>query len=260
MTQSQAFPAGRPRKRRTPTVALPEPSLTLDQDAEWCVVRVEDEWRQIRFHDYEAIYQVGGLYEKVIYEILQCQSPETVAGQLEEELESIGVSPGTARVLDLGAGNGMVGEALVPIEPAMLVGVDITPSAKTACERDRPGLYDEYHIVDLTALSDAEREQLRDYRFNLLTCVAALGFGDIPPDAFLAAFDLIRKDGWIAFNIKERFLEESADDTGFSKLMREMSRDGIIEIRRQKRYRHRFNTSGDPLYYVAIVARKRRDR
>jgi len=241
-------------------VALPEPTLTLDQDAEWCVVRVGEEWRQIRFHDYEAIYGIGGLYEKVIYEILQCQSPETVASLLQAEFAALNVGPGTARVLDLGAGNGMVGEVLAPLEPALLVGIDITPSAQTACERDRPGLYDEFHIVDLTALSDAEREQLRDYRFNCLTCVAALGFGDIPPEAFLAAFDLIRKDGWIAFNIKERFLEESDDDSGFSKLIREMSRDGTIEIRRQKRYRHRFNTSGEPLYYVAIVARKRRDR
>ena len=59
-------------------VALPEPGLSMTQDAEWCVVRDNGTWRQIRFHDYCELYSVPGLYEKVIYDILQCDSPHVV--------------------------------------------------------------------------------------------------------------------------------------------------------------------------------------
>ena len=54
-------------------VALPEAGLSMTQDAEWCVVRADGHWRQIRFHDYGDLYSVPGLYEKVIYEILPAE-------------------------------------------------------------------------------------------------------------------------------------------------------------------------------------------
>ena len=70
-------------------VALPESSETMTQDAEWCVVRVNGSWRQIRFHDYEELYSVPGLYEKVIYDILRCDSPKVVRSLLEAELSRL---------------------------------------------------------------------------------------------------------------------------------------------------------------------------
>ena len=39
-----------------------------------------------------------------------------------------------------------------------------------------------------------------------MTTVAALGFGDIPPDAFAAAFNLVEDGGHVAFTIKEDFI------------------------------------------------------
>jgi hypothetical protein len=33
-------------------IALPPADLSLTQDREWCVVRVNGEWRQIRIHDW----------------------------------------------------------------------------------------------------------------------------------------------------------------------------------------------------------------
>src|SRR4051794_25269396 len=79
---------------------------SLEQDHEWCRVTVDGRARDIRFHDYDEIYKVPGLYEFLFYERLRCCSPEVVCDLLEEELES---DPADLRVLDLGAGNGMVG-------------------------------------------------------------------------------------------------------------------------------------------------------
>ena len=239
-------------------VALPEPGVSMTQDSEWCVVRVGDQWRQIRFHDYDKLFSVPGLYEKVLCDILRCDSPHVVRRLLEAELSNSETSAEDLRILDLGAGNGMVGEELAEMGADSIVGVDIIEEAAEAAERDRPGLYDNYHVVDMTALKENQRRKLTEYRFNALTCVAALGFGDIPIQAFVAAFNLVRPGGWIAFNIKEDFLK-GEDQSGFSGLIQTMLADGTLEVRRRQRYQHRLATDRHPLHYVAIVGIKRRD-
>src|SRR4051812_42679925 len=153
----------------------------LEQDHEWCRVTIDGRTRDIRFHDYDEIYAIPGLYEFLFYERLKCCSPEVVCELLREELESDDVDTAGLRVLDLGAGNGMVGEQLGDGGAQSIVGIDLLPEAKAATERDRRGVYADYHVCDLPELSDERREKLRACAFNSLVTVAALGFGDIPP-------------------------------------------------------------------------------
>lgn len=242
----------------TLTVELPSSAEQLEQDHEWCRVHVDGKARRIRFHDYDEIFAIRGLYEHIFYDLLECCSPEVVRELLEEQLQSGGVDPARLSVLDLGAGNGMVAEQLAEMGAGTLVGVDLIEEAAMAAERDRPGTYEAYKVLDLTDLSPEQRESLRAYRFNCLTTVAALGFGDIPPLAFAEAFNLIDEGGWIAFNIKENFLHHQ-DDSGFSRLIRNLLDRGILEQKAQRVYRHRLSTSGEPLNYVAIVAVKHGD-
>ena len=239
-------------------VALPERGASMEQDAEWCVVRVGDEWQRIRFHDYEKLFSVPGLYEQVIYDILRCRSPHVVTELLAQAMEKEGDAPLGLRVLDLGAGNGMVGELLVERGAELIVGIDIIEEAAEATERDRPGVYDDYHVADLTQLTEGEQRELAAYRFNCLICVAALGFGDIPTEAFATAYNLVRLDGWIAFNVKEEFLKRR-DASGFAELIHTMTKDGTLDVRCRRRYRHRLGTDREPIYYVGFVGRKRRN-
>ena len=162
------------------------------------------------------------------------------------------------RVLDLGAGNGLMGEALKKYGVSRMVGADIIPEAEMALERDRPSLYDAYYVADFCELKDDEREELNSWSMNCLTTVAALGFGDIPPKAFMEAFNIISSEGWVGFNIKETFLNES-DDSGFSRMIRELIFSNYIDIYHLERYRHRLSMEGEPLYYFAIAARKNAD-
>ena len=108
--------------------------------------------------------------------------------------------------------------------------------------------------MDLSQLDGREAEKLKQYNFNSLITVAALGFNDIPPRAFLNAFNLIRDDGWIAFNIKDRFLT-NGDDTGYKDTIEGIS-EGAFSVHQRKRYRHRFSLGGKELNYIAIVGRK----
>lgn len=257
-TSSRAVDAARTRKIPGPVIALPDPNIDLDQDEEWVVVEVDGQWKKIRLHDYGDVFAVPGLYEKWVYEILGCRSPEKICTLLAEQLEEAGVKASTLKVLDLGAGNGYVADELRSIGVEEFVGLDIEPEAKVAAQRDRPGLYDDYVIGDVTDLTDEQRARLASHGFNCLTCVAALGFGDVPTEVFTESFNMIADGGWVAFNIKEDFLDE-ADTSGFSTLIRKMLKDGTLTLAARERYVHRLSSHNEPLHYEAFIGRKQRD-
>jgi Methyltransferase domain len=230
----------------------------LDQDEEWCEIHRDGECQRIRLHDYAAIYDVPGLYERLFAELLECSSPDVVCDLLGGELEKAGVDPATLNGLDFGAGNGMVGERLAELGIDSLVGLDLLPEARDAALRDRPGLYDDYLAVDITDLDRGERRDLEGQEFGAMTCVAALGFGDIPPAAFAEAFNLVASPGWIAINLRKRFVDDP-DGASFGTFINRMLDEGVLEERARTTYTHRRSVAGEPLDYVALVATKHGD-
>jgi SAM-dependent methyltransferase len=237
---------------------LPKPSeRALRQDEEWCVVSVDGTPRRVRFHDYASLYEVPGLYESLFYDRLKCNSPSRVCGLLADVVGERGQSVRDLRVLDLGAGNGMVGDELRVRGADCIVGVDIIPEAREAALRDRDGIYEDYLVADMTAAAAEKLARIAENRLNCLTTVATLGFGDIPPKAFLRALSLISTPGWLAFNIKEEFLSER-DPSGFAGIVRQLLGKGVLRMEAYRRYRHRLSVSGDPIYYVALVATKQK--
>jgi predicted TPR repeat methyltransferase len=239
-------------------IALPEPSQSYEQDAEWFVIQEDNGWKEIRFHDYTAIFEVAGLYEQLFYETLRCDSPRFIRELLGRELAKAGVDPGELRVFDLGAGNGIMGEELRELGVGCVVGADILAAAAKAAARDRPDTYRDYHVLDLTKLSAQQHQLLDGYEFNALTCIAALGFGDIPTACFRTAFNLVADGGWVALNIKEDFLS-ARDNSGFATLIKESIRSGVFEVLGSEVYQHRLATNRTPLHYAALVGRKRAD-
>ena len=230
----------------------------LDQDEEWCEIELDGERRRIRLHDYAAIFDVPGLYEQLFSERLECDSPEIVCQLLAAELIALDVDPATLKALDFGAGNGMVGEQLAAVGIESMVGLDLLSEARDAALRDRPGLYEDYFAADVTDLAADDRRELEAHDFNAMVCVAALGFGDIPPVAFAEAFNLLDSPGWVAFNLRDRFLEDE-DPGGFGAFIARMLEEGVLVERARVTYTHRVSVAGEPLEYNAIVACKRAD-
>ncbi|RDA86503.1 hypothetical protein CP532_2014 [Ophiocordyceps camponoti-leonardi (nom. inval.)] len=238
-------------------LALPEHTQEYEQDSEWCVIDDGSGWRELRIHDYDKVFRVPGLYEKLIHEVLQCQSPAVVSELLVKQLVSEGVDLSCVRVLDVGAGNGLVAEELRKRGIGKVVGVDIIAEAAEAAERDRPGTYEDYHVVDLEVLgADGAADMMADEGFDALIAVAALGFGDMQPGAFSVAFHMVREDGLVALTIRNDFLSDS-DTSGFAALIRSLVSSGRLEALRELTYQHRLTTTRQPVYYHAIVARKR---
>jgi len=233
----------------------PQNAADLAQDEVFFYVVENGDRVRLRFHDYGGIYERPGLYEQLFYDRLKCTSPTKVADILRKTVEANGQDATALRVLDLGAGNGMMGEALKHHGVSRLVGVDIIASARDACLRDRPGIYDEYFVADFTDLDETLREEIDGWQIDCLTSVAALGFGDIPRRAFVQALQFVRPGGWAAFNIKHTFLDPS-DTTGFSALVRELLFSESIEVHHIERYWHRLSMEGKPLAYFALVLRK----
>jgi len=233
----------------------PHNSEPVDQDQESFYLIEEGKKKKLRFHDYGPIYNRPGLYEQIFYDRLKCSSPRKVGEILKRTLDSSEKNFSELRVLDLGAGNGIMGEVVKGHGVARLVGADIIPEARDACYRDRPSLYDDYYVADFTDLDDEVVHEIADWSFDCLTSVAALGFGDIPPGAFLQGLRFIKTGGWVAFNIKDTFLDKS-DRSGFSRFIRELIFSEYLDLFHLEKYRHRLSMEGTPLFYFALVAQK----
>jgi predicted TPR repeat methyltransferase len=178
-----------------------------------------------------------------------------VCSLLEEQVENSAMDISDLKVLDVGAGNGMVGEKLVDKGVDSVVGIDIYEEAAEAADRDRPNVYEDYYVEDVTQLTDSVQKEIEVKDLNCLTIVSSLGFDDIPPLAFVQAYNLISDIGWVAFNIKDEFVE-TAESTGFAPLIHQMIDTDILKLKTKQHYRHRFHQDGTPLYYFAFVGEK----
>jgi SAM-dependent methyltransferase len=240
-------------------IQFPKNELSnFNQDEAYFYLQGSGGKRKIRFHDYDEIYQVPGLYEQIFYDRLKCTSPNKVASILESAVKQYQDNFSELRILDLGAGNGMMGEELKTHGVSRLIGVDIIPEAYDATVRDRPGIYDAYYVEDFTKLEDDTKEEIKSWQCDCMVTVAALGFDDIPAKAFIEAFNIIKSEAWVAFNIKDTFFDIS-DESGFSKMIRELIFSKYLDIYCIERYRHRLSIEGEPLYYFAITGWKTTD-
>lgn len=237
-------------------VVYPADACELDQNQEFFTLVTNDSSKRMRIHDYDKVYKIPGLYEEVVYDYLKCDSPQVVCTLLEQEINAAGGPNGELRALDFGAGNGVAGECLADkFDCHTLVGLDIFPEARSAAHRDRPGIYDAYYVMNLSEPSDENLQTLVKWNFNVLLTVAALGYGDIPTQGFINAFNLVEQGGWIAFNIKDRFMSEE-DGSGYHDTLKAMMGNSLEALKIQH-YCHRLSMSGDPLHYYAVIGRKK---
>ncbi|MCP4745258.1 MAG: class I SAM-dependent methyltransferase [Desulfobacteraceae bacterium] len=239
-------------------VMYPGKECMVEQDKEYFDLVTEDGRQRIRLHEYDRVYDVPGLYEEVVYNKLKCDSPKVITDLLAKSLKKHGDRQAPLRVLDFGAGNGIVGECLKQaIEPETIVGVDIIEEAKKAVQRDRPDIYDDYYVMDLCEADEGDKQKLGRWDFNALITVAALGFGDIPTSAFVNAFNLLKNNSWVVFNIKDRFFSKD-DETGYNQILQQMISNSLKVVKKHH-YCHRLSIAGESLYYYAIVGRKEND-
>jgi predicted TPR repeat methyltransferase len=224
---------------------------------EWLEYGPPDARRRIGFHDYAAIYAEPGLYEYVFYETLGMRSTREVVRMYAEVLDELGLDITRQRVVDFGAGNGLGGEDLHARGVGELVGVDLEPMARTAAERDRPGVYDDYLVGDLGAWSEQEMGRLRDHRPTALLALSAIGLGHVPSAVLDRAIGLLGPGGIYAFAVAPALLPGSTDPAG-----RESGYPDYLagllertELLRREEYVHRTRADGSDDLGIAFVGR-----
>ncbi|MCW0219351.1 MAG: class I SAM-dependent methyltransferase [Prosthecobacter sp.] len=162
-----------------------------------------------------------------------------------------GMSIGSFRLLEIGAGNGVVGQELRRVGVGHLIGLDVSNIACEAAWRDRSTVYDDYIVADLDCLNEDMDRWLRKKIFNGLVAVASLGFADVAASAFRRALSFIQPKAFVAVTIKEDFLRGD-DRTGFSQVFGDLRQNGFKQVF-WERHIHRFSTSNEPIYYITLV-------
>ena len=212
-------------------------SRELKQDEVYFYLESGEEKRKMRFHDYDEIYKIPGLYEQLFYDRLHCNSPNKVTDILKYALAQSRDDITELRVLDFGAGNGVMGETLKKQGVSRLVGVDIIPEAYEATLRDRPGVYDAYYVQDFSSLNDEMKQEISSWRLDCMVTIAALGFGDIPTEAFIVAI----QDSLSSAQLKYGIFDPEAQTEYLSTLVTSTETKLVSENAKLKSYK---NSSG----------------
>lgn len=235
-------------------VSFPNENGILKREDEYFILTQNGQHKKIRLHDYRQIYQIDGLYEYVLVELLAYQSHNILVNLLSNQLIKSNFSTNKLSVLELAAGVGLVGECLKAQGVASIIGIDSVEEAAEAVKRQRPNIYDRYYIEKLPYVTEKVQQELENFQFNCLVCASALT-GGLPASAFAFAYNLINDGGWIVFNIREDLLDIQSNHNA-GKMLAKMIEKSILSIQVKKTYQHRLSVNGNSLKEVALIGLK----
>ena len=207
----------------------------------------------VHLHDYERFYAVPGLYEHVVQELLQCRSPQVAAEALARALAQLGIDPDYVVLLDLGAGTGIVGELATAAGVSRVIGLDALEAARTACLRDRPGIYRDYLVGNLAAPPPDLLARLRRHRPTALISAGAMGGTHAPPAALVTMLSLLPAGAPVVFTIDERWMKTDAPG-GYATVVSRLIESGELRLLDRTCFQHRLSTTGCPIHYKLVVA------
>jgi trans-aconitate methyltransferase len=220
------------------------------EEESFVLVRGDGGSERIRLHDYARVYAVPGLYEEVVQNRLGCASPQVLAGTLAAAVAEAGVSTAGLRVLDVGAGNGVVGEELHARGAQVVAGLDGVVAARDAARRDRPELYEVYAVA---GVDEVTPEQLvAEHELNTLTAAGALGVGHVEVADVARWWAAFPPGSWFAATAPP----DVVDPAGSDLLGALASADPATKTVRQENFAHRRRMSGTTITYTVVVARK----
>jgi len=234
--------------------ALLPPQPDADIGREWILVRFDDgRSEQLALHEYDRLYAIPGLYEEIVQVHLDCRSPGVIASLLAAAVGRLGLTATDVRALDIGAGNGISGEALAAEGIQPVLATDVLASARDAALRDRPGLYHAYLVTDLLELSSEQAEAIRELQCSALVCVAPVGRGPqhVPPEAIAAACALLGSDALLAYM---RDADDQPDALTSEIMAARVPGFTQLQELERRRYVHRRTVNGEPILMDAVIS------
>jgi hypothetical protein len=216
------------------------------------LIKAKNEKKLLQIWDYNSLYNEPYLFEIIYQNICKSNSIYTVW----DTFLSRGLIKTEYRILDVGAGSGLSGKYIrEKSNPALLLALDILPSAKTACLRDYPYIYDEYFVWDLSNLSHDQMSYLTDKNFNCITVVSASGGSeddqddhDVEINEYKSILKILPISGYVVFNIREKEL------TGQRMIKTYLEK--YCETICEEIYPHRLLFNGNTTYNKVMVYQK----
>ncbi|WPD21553.1 MAG: hypothetical protein SD837_15245 [Candidatus Electrothrix scaldis] len=179
-----------------------------------------------KFHiwDYQFLYSHRDLYRCLIADFLQCG----IYAAVEKAMLTFIPQNLPMRIADIACGSGLMGKRIRDCNRFIieyLAGVEVTPEALTALERDTPGVYDTCFLLPEDDLSELKVKNIN----CLIICGAANHLTLKDYKYYLA---LLAKPSYVVFNLVEDPFHRRRQD-----ILQWMNEQYIL-LNRQK-YRHR---------------------
>lgn len=133
-------------------------------------------------------------YDQDLVDVLGYRGPRKAADVLSAYV------PQDGRILDAGAGTGLVGQALYDAGYRHLVGVDLSPSMLAHARRK--GVYASLHRWDLSRPLPC-----CDGSFDAVVCVGVFTYGHVQADCLPELLRVTRSGGHLAFSLRPEFYE-----------------------------------------------------
>ena len=124
-----------------------------------------------------------------------------------------------------------------------MLGLDISPVAREAAERDRPGLYTEFVVGGLADLVPASA--VTRHGLTALVGAGALTGGHIAPQTLADTWAAFAPGSWLAFTCPEQHADEARATVGER-----------TSFELDVRFQHRRLTDGTPVWYRVLVGRR----
>lgn len=233
-----------------------EPPETDRQSDEFFWAEVDGARRRFNIHDYATLYRVPWLYDIALYHNLVCRTPTEMSAAIEKVWQAERLDRTGLRALELGAGSGAFGHELRhTLGIPYLEAVDICPEAAEAANRDRPRLYDAYHVDDLTDLRPETEKALRKAEFNVVAMASATGWGNhIPLAGFEKSFELLVSGGWYIFHVKPN--DPDPECIELCAWVEDKVASGKLVQKHRGSHFHRKSSNGGDIYYDVVVGVK----
>ena len=229
---------------------------TSRQSDEYFSAEIDGQRQHFNIHDYATLYRVPWLYDVALYHTLACRTPTEMSDAIGSVWSTAQIDRAGLRVLELGAGSGAFGyELRHALKVGHLEAVDICPEARLAAERDRAGLYDRYHVDDLTDLRPETDAAFKAAAFNVVAVASATGWGNhIPMAGFQTGYDILPSGGWFIFHVKPNDPDrECVELCQWIDWL--MSSGHLHQIYRGSHF-HRRSSNGTDIFYDVIIGRK----
>jgi len=237
-------------------VAFDAPETSRQSD-EFFQATVDGQRQRFNIHDYATLYRIPWLYDIALYHNLVCRTPTEMSAAIDKVWTEAGIDRTGLRALELGAGSGAFGHELrhtlgIPRVEA----IDICPEAAEAATRDRAGLYDAYHIDDLTNLRPETERAMREAAFNVVAMASATGWGNhIPLAGFETSFDLLIPGGWYIFHVKPN--DPDPECIELCAWVADKVDSGAMDQKYRGSHFHRKSSNGGDIYYDVVIGLKR---